>query len=117
MSTSPAPRRQPKPARHLMTPGQPPRVSRQEQERSLTTVQKWVMSTLVVSTILHLAAGLVLAAAYVDPRSSKIGLLVIAGAFGVVAVGAGLLIHQKSLKTPWLALGLIVPLVGWPLVL
>ena len=113
---TPAPRREPRPRRHLMTPGQPPRASRQDQERSLTRVQKWVMSTLVVSTILHLAGGLVLAAAYVDPRSSKIGLLVIAGAFGVIAVAAGLLIHQKSLRTPWLALGLLVPLVGWPLI-
>lgn len=110
------PRRQPKPRRHLMTPGQPPRATRQEQERSLSRVQKWVMSTLVVSTILHLAAGLVLAAAYVDPRSSKVGLLVISGAFGVIAVAAGLLIHQRSLKSPWLALGLLVPLAGWPLV-
>ena len=116
MSTSPAPRREPKPRRHLMTPGQPPRATRQDQERSLTNVQKWVMSTLVVSTILHLAAGLVLAAAYVDPTSSKVGLLVIAGAFGVIAVAAGMLIHQKSLRSPWLALGLLVPLVGWALV-
>ena len=41
----------------------------------------------------------------------------IAGAFGVIAVAAGMLIHQKSLKSPWLALGLLVPLVGGFLVL
>ncbi len=99
-----------------MTPGQPVRVDRQAEERSLTRVQKWVMSTLAVSTILHLAGGLVLAAAYVEPRSSKIGLLVIAGAFGFMAVAAGLLIHQRSVKTPWLLLGALVPALGWLLV-
>ena len=84
---------------------------------SLSSVQKWVMSTLAVSTIMHLSAGLVLAAAYVDKESSKIGLLVISGAFGLIAVAAGLLIHQKNLKNPFLLLGLLPPLIGTFIVL
>ena len=79
---------------------------------SLSQVQKWVMSTLAVSTILHLAAGLVLAATYVDTLDAKIGLLVIAGAFGVIAVAVGLMIHQRRPLTPWLALGVLPALVG-----
>lgn len=79
---------------------------------SLSQVQKWVMSTLAVSTILHLAAGLVLAAMYVDTLDAQIGLLVIAGAFGVIAVAVGLMIHQRTPLSPWLALGVLPTLIG-----
>jgi hypothetical protein len=79
---------------------------------SLGTVQKWVLSTLAASTLLHLSGGLVLAAYYVDPTSSKIGLLVIAGAFGFLAMAAALMIHQKSLVHPLMLVGLLPPLVG-----
>ena len=79
---------------------------------SLTRVQRWVMSVLAVSTIFHLAAGLVVAALYVTDLDSKIGLLAISGAFGVIAIAVGLLIHQKRPLSPWLALGLLPPAVG-----
>jgi hypothetical protein len=79
---------------------------------SLTTVQRWIMSSLAVTTILHLSGGLVLAARYVDPHSSKVGLLVISGAFGLVAFAAGLLIHGKNPLHPLLLLGLLPALVG-----
>jgi hypothetical protein len=79
---------------------------------SLTSVQRWIMSTLAVTTILHLSGGLVLAAKVADVRSSQIGLLVIAGAFGVLAFAAGLLIHGKGLLHPLLLLGLVPPLIG-----
>jgi hypothetical protein len=79
---------------------------------SLTSVQRWVMSTLMVSTGLHMAGGLVLAAHYVDVRSSAIGLLVISGAFGLLAMAAGLLIHRRSLRHPLMLLGLLPPALG-----
>lgn len=113
MSTATRPT--PKPRKHLMTPGQPPRQTREPM--SLSSVQKWTMSTLAVSTILHFAAGLILAAAYVDEYSSKVGLVVLSGAFGFIAVAAGLLIHQKSVKTPWMLLGVLPPVIGAFLVL
>lgn len=100
----------PRPRKHLMVPGQPPR--QRQDSMSLSQVQKWVMSTLAVSTILHLAAGLVLAAMYVDTLDAQIGLLVIAGAFGVIAVAVGLMIHQRSPLSPWLALGVLPTLIG-----
>ena len=77
-----------------------------------SSVQRWIMSSLAVTTILHLAGGLVAAAAYVEVRSSQIGLLVLAGAFGLLAFGAGLVIHGKNPLHPLLLLGLLPALLG-----
>jgi len=101
------------PQKHLMTPGSPRPQQRQE-PMSLGTVQRWVLSTLAATTIAHLAAGLVVAAVFVDETrlDSQIGLLVIAGAFGVIAVLSVLVIHQHRLVSPWLLLGLLPTLVG-----
>lgn len=79
---------------------------------SLGTVQKWVMSTLVATTIMHLAAGVVVAAYFSDRVDSQIGLLVIAGAFGLIAIEAALLIHKHRPVSTWLLLGLVPALVG-----
>ncbi len=109
--------RAPKPRKHLMTPGQP--VRRPARSMSLTTVQRWVMSTLAVSTGLHLAGGLVLAAHYVEVRSSAIGLLVISGVLGVLSMAGGMLIHGTAprmaglpLPHPLLLVGLVPPALG-----
>lgn len=101
------PRKLPK---HLMAPGQARPVRREPM--SLSSVQRWVMSTLAATTVLHLSAAMVLAALYVDKQSSQVGLLVIAAAFGVIAVGVALAIHQRPLLSPWLALGVVPGLVG-----
>ncbi len=101
--------------KHLMDPNSPRQVrDREAAARSLSRVQKWVMSTLAVTTILHLSVGLVIAAMFVrtPDLSAKIGLNVIAGAFGVIAIGAGLAIHGHRLLSPWLLLGIIPGLVG-----
>ena len=105
------PRSAPKPRRHLMTPGQPPRPAPRG-GMTTSSVQRWIMSSLAVTTILHLAGGLVAAAAYVEVRSSQIGLLVLAGAFGLLAFGAGLVIHGKNPLHPLLLLGLLPALLG-----
>jgi hypothetical protein len=96
----------------------PDNLVRPVNDRALTNVQRWVMSVLVVFTIAHLAIGLALAAAMVndDATAAKIGLNVIAAAFGVIGVAAGFLIHGKRPHTwpylPWLLLGLLPGLVG-----
>lgn len=79
-----------------------------------TRVQTWVMSALVVTTILHLAGGLLVAAWFIDPEQTvpRAGLSVIAGAFGVLAVAAGLAIHRRPLLSPWLLLGLVPAVIG-----
>ena len=106
---------QPRRARHLIDPNAPRPVRNvRDESRSLTRVQQWVMSTLAVTTILHFSAGLVLAAIFLDERgtTSQIGLDVIAGIFGVLAVAAGLAIHRRSVLTPWLLVGVVPGVVG-----
>ena len=100
--------------RHLMDPNAPRKPRDPEAERRLQRVQQWVLSTLAVTTILHLSGGLVVAAAVMgaDERVSQVGLVVIAGAFGVLAAAVGLAIHRRPILSPWLALGVVPTLVG-----
>jgi uncharacterized membrane protein YdcZ (DUF606 family) len=102
--------------RHLLDPDDLHRshVRSQGTTESLGQVQRWVMSALAVTTIAHLAGGVVLLAIFMDDNrlDARIGLNLIAGVIGVVAVATGLLIHRKSPVTPWLLLGLIPMLVG-----
>jgi len=98
-----------------MDPANPQRVVN---DRSLTRVQRWVMSVLAVTTILHMSGGLILAALVIDAsRPSRVMLCVIGGAFGVIAVAVGLAIHGKNVVTPWLLLGFLPLAVGLALVL
>jgi hypothetical protein len=96
--------------KHLMDPGNP-RPQRRE-SMSIGTVQKWVLASLAAITIMHLAIGIVVAAAFSVRLDAQIGLLLIAAAFGVIAMVAALLIHQHRLISPWLLVGLIPSLVG-----
>jgi hypothetical protein len=106
--TTPVP---PKRQRHLMDPNNPQRM---RNDQKLSKVQRTVMSALAVTTIFHLSAGLVIAAYAIDGvgNGGKIGLLLIAAAFGVLAVASGFVIHKKSAITPWLLLGLLPAVVG-----
>lgn len=108
MSNQPAPRR-----RHLMNPANPqPRY--QSTSTSLTRVQQWVMSTLAASLILHLAAGLMIGAAVMgeDRKDARIGLVIIAGILGFLAVVAALAIHKAKFPNWWLLVGPVPGLVG-----
>ena len=107
MNTPAAPKRQ----RHLMDPNNPVRMRNDHQ---LSKVQRTVMSALAVTTIFHLSAGLVIAAWAIDGvgNGGRIGLLVIAAVFGVLAVASGFVIHKKSAATPWLLVGLIPAVAG-----
>ena len=96
--------------KHLMIPGQPR--PPQRDSMSLGSVQKWVMSTLVATTILHLAAGVVVAAYFSDEVVSQVGLLVISALFGLIAFEAALLIHKHRPVSLWLLPGLVPALVG-----
>ncbi len=107
---------QPPRRRHLLDPADLGRPRDLAAERhSLTRVQQWVMSVLAVTTILHLSAGLVLAARFLPEErglDARIGLDVIAAIFGVLAVAAGLAIHRRSVLSPWLLLGVLPGVVG-----
>ena len=102
--------------RHLLDPENLQHSHRRSQssQESLTSVQRWVMSVLAVTTILHLAAGLTVAAFYMDDSrlDARIGLNLIAAVIGVLAVATGRLIHHKSALSSWLFLGLVPGVVG-----
>ncbi|KRF13776.1 hypothetical protein ASG90_13125 [Nocardioides sp. Soil797] len=111
---------QPRRAKHLLDPNNPrPQVDLaklREEKAKLQNVQRWVGSTLAVTTILHMAVGLVIAAVVVpdDRIDAKVGLNLIAGAFGVMAVAAGLVIHGRRVLSWWLLLGaLVLPIGLW----
>jgi hypothetical protein len=108
MSEQPAPRR----ARHLMVPGEPR--PRPTSSMSITTVQRWIMSTLALVTVEHLAAGIVLAAVFIDDSrpGDRIGLLVIATVLAFGGIIAFRLIHQKAPLSPWLLLATIPGTIG-----
>ena len=80
----------------------------------LDTVQKWVMSVLAVSTVSHLGSFAAWTAVTADPGrlDARIGLNVLAGCIGMVALASGFLIHQRSPLTPWLLVGLLPGVVG-----
>jgi hypothetical protein len=92
-------------------------------DRSLTNVQRWVASVLVVFTIAHLAIGIAISATLVpdDKVAARAGLSIIAAAFGVIGVAAGFIIHGKKPfawpYAPWLLLGAIPGVVGLVLAL
>lgn len=98
--------------KHLMVPGEPRPVPRRT--TSITTVQRWVLSTLAFVIIELMAGGVALTAVVSDASrpGPRIGLLIVAGGFGTVAVVACLLIHQRSPLSPWLLAGLLPSLVG-----
>ena len=116
MASSVPARRQEKGRGHLLDLDAPRRVIQDPEKdaRDLARVQRWVMSTLAVTTILHLVVGMVVAAVMLDdaPDTSKIGLNVIAGIFGALAVATGLAIHGKRIVSPWLLLGVVPTAVG-----
>ncbi|WP_238342971.1 hypothetical protein [Nocardioides cynanchi] len=98
--------------RHLMDPDNLQRPS--ASDMSLTKVQQWVLSVLAVTTILHLAAGLVVAAVFApDSRpDAQIGLNILAGVTAVGAVAAGRGIHDRNPLSWWLLLGVVVTPIG-----
>ncbi|CAN5541252.1 hypothetical protein BH11ACT8_BH11ACT8_17920 [soil metagenome] len=102
-----------------MDPNAPRKVASAEDKARLERVQKWVMSVLVVTTIFHLCAGLVIAAAFIDDseRVAQVGLCILSGAFGIVAIAAAFAIHRRPMGSPWLAVGLLPTVVGLLIVL
>ncbi|MBZ5738881.1 hypothetical protein [Nocardioides mangrovi] len=119
LPAQPAPKKRP---RHLMDPNNLQREtirSRDNGPMHLEPVQKWVLSALAFTTIIHLSVGLVIGAMFIseDRMDARVGLNVIAAAFGVLAVAAARAIHQKALFSWWLLIGIVPGVVGLVLVL
>lgn len=79
---------------------------------SITTVQQWIISVLAFTVIEHFAGGLAVAAIFADDQDARVGLNVLAGVTGVVAVGAFRALHAKRILSPWLLLGPLPGVVG-----
>lgn len=97
-----------------MDPNAPRKAPDPKDVERLQRVQRRVISVLVVTTILHLAVGFVIAADHVadDRNDARIGLNVIASAFMVGGIAATLVINHRSWRSPWLLLGLLPGLIG-----
>jgi hypothetical protein len=100
-----------------MDPAHPQRPS--VESREITRVRQWVLSVLVTTTILHLSAGLAVAAVFANGTrpGAGVGLNILASVCGVGAVLAARLIHQRRPLSWWLLLGVVPGLVGLWLVL
>lgn len=109
-------RHQPHRPRHLLDPEDLHGSHQRSQgtAESLSRVQMWVMSVLVVTTLEHFAAGVAAVAMFTGGArlDARIGLNVIAAAIGCLAVAAGLMIHRRSPLSWWLLLGLAPGLIG-----
>lgn len=115
MSQTQEPRR----ARHLLDPDNPRPPAPRRTGMGIESVQRYVLSALAATTILHLSVGLVISGLVIDDshRASQVGLCVLGGAFGVIAVAAALVIHRRNPLSPWLLLGTLPGIVGVWLVL
>ncbi|WGX94350.1 hypothetical protein [Nocardioides sp. L-11A] len=100
--------------RHLMDPNAPRKAPDPKDIERLQRVQRRVISVLVITTILHLSVGFVIAADHVadDRTDARVGLNLIAAAFMVGGIAATLAINGRSWKSPWLLLGLVPGIVG-----
>jgi hypothetical protein len=70
-------------------------------------VQRWVMSTLLLTVCALFATGLAILSGTVDRAGARPGLLVISGVVGLMAMAGMRAINLKRILTPWLLLGLL----------
>ena len=80
---------------------------RHNRSMEIERVQKWVMTALMMTTATIFAVGLSLLAGQAERAGAKPGLLGIAAVVGIVAVAAARVIHEKSVVTPLLLLGVL----------
>ena len=86
--------------------------ARHNPSMEIDRVQKWVMTALMMTTAVIFAVGLSLLAGQADRAGAKPGLLTIAAIVGIVAVAAARVIHEKSVFTPLLLLGILPAAFG-----
>lgn len=97
-----------------MDPNAPRKAPDPQDIERLQRTQRRVVAALIVTTVLHLAVGFVIAADHVDEDrlDARIGLSLIASAFMVGGIVATLLVLRRSWRSPWLLLGLLPAAVG-----
>lgn len=97
-----------------MDPTAPRKAPGPEDHARLHRVQRRVVSALLITTVLHLVAGFVIAAEHVDDDrvDAKVALNLIAAAFMVGGIAGTLAINGRRLLSAWLLLGLVPGIVG-----
>ena len=101
--------------RHLMDPNN---LQRPVNDFQLTNVQRWVWAVTIVAITWHMAAGAAAASLILrdDATAARIGLNVIAAAFGVLGFVAGFAMHKRNAfawpNSPWLFFGVLPGIVG-----
>ena len=74
-------------------------------------VQRWVMSTLLITVCTLFATGMAILSGIVDRAGARPGLLAISGVVGLMAMAGMRAINLKRILTPWLLLGLLPAIV------
>ncbi len=97
-----------------MDPDAPRRAPSPKDLERLHRVQRRVTSALVVTTLVHLTVGLILAADAVsdDRRDAQVILILLGAAFSVVGIAAVRAINKKPLLTWWMLTGLVPVAAG-----
>lgn len=101
--------------RHLIDPNAPRKPPDPEDLKRLETVQRRVVSALIMTTIVHLTAGFIIAAKKEiagDRVDAQVVLVVVGALFWAVGVAAVLGLNKKPLVSPWLLTALLPLAVG-----
>lgn len=103
-----------------MDPNAPRKATDPKDLERLHRVQRRVVSVLIITTLIHLTVGLVLAADAIndDRRYAQVILILIGAAFYVLGIAAVSAINKKPLLSWWMLTGLIPVAAGlWWVVL
>ncbi len=97
-----------------MDPDAPRKVADPKDLERLHRVQRRVVSVLIITTLIHLTIGLILAADAIsdDKRGAQLGLILLGSAFHVVGVAAVRGINRKPIPTWWMLTGLVPVALG-----
>ena len=81
---------------------------------TITSVQRWVLTALAVTTVEHFALAFVFGAKFVgdDRPGAAVVLLVLAGVVGVLGVVGALALHERGPLSWWLPWGLVPAVAG-----
>ena len=97
-----------------MDPNAPRKAADPKDLERLHRVQRRVISVLIVTTLIHLTVGLILAADLVDDDrlDAQLALIVLGAAFFVLGIAAVRAINKKPLLTWWMVTGLVPVAAG-----
>jgi hypothetical protein len=97
-----------------MDPNAPRKAADPKDLERLHRVQRRVISVLIITTLIHLTAGLILAADHVDDDrlDAQLALILLGSAFFVVGVAAVRAINRKPIVSWWMLTGLVPVAAG-----